>query len=152
MSWFSPYRWLLLGGLLIALILGYHAWKDHQQNVGYERARSEYTAAALIEQAKNAKITAQWQKQKDEALHNANERAIKAKADAERLRVTNGGLRNELIRARGQLSSASCDSVRRHAAALNTVFEQCTREVEDLAGAASGISSDTLILQQAWPK
>lgn len=152
MSWFSPYRWLLLGGLIIALILGYHAWKDHQQDIGYERARSEYTAAALIEQTKNAKITAAWQKQKDEALHDANERAIQSKADAERLRTTNGGLRNELARARGQLSGASCDSVRRHATALNTVFEQCTREVEDLAGAASGIAVETLMLQQAWPK
>lgn len=152
MSWFSPYRWLLLGGLLIALILGYHAWKDHQQDIGYERARSEYTAAALIEQEKNHKITAQWQKQKDEALHDANERAIQAKADAERLRATNGGLRNELARARSQLSTASCDSVRRHAAALNTVFEQCTIRYSDLAESSQGIASDALILQQAWPK
>lgn len=152
MSWLSPYRWLLAAGLIAAFIAGYFAWADHQQDIGYERARSEYTAAALIEQQKSAKITADWQKQKDEAINDATTRAIKAKSDADRLRATNGGLRNELASARGQLSSASAETVRRYAATANTVFDECAREVEGMAGQLESIASDALTLYQAWPK
>ena len=46
LKWLDPGRWLLLGGLLVALWLGYHAWADHQQDIGYQRARGEYAAQA----------------------------------------------------------------------------------------------------------
>lgn len=152
MNWLVPKEWLLIALFCAAALVGVKFWESRLIDEGRSLERADNNQRLIAEQAKAAEKTAAWQKQKDEALHDANERAIKAKADAERLRVTNGGLRNELAAARGQLSSASCDSVRRHAAALNTVFEQCAREVEDLAGAASGIASDTMILQQAWPK
>lgn len=152
MSWLSPYRWLLMAGLIATLIAGYFAWANHQQDIGYERAKSEYTAAALIEQQKSAKITADWQKQKDEAINHATTRAIKAKADADRLRSVNGGLRDDLASARSQLSSASEDAVLKYSATLNTVFGECSAEVERLAGEASGHASDSLMLQQSWPK
>lgn len=152
MSWLSPYRWLIIGGLIAALIAGYFAWANHQQDIGYERARSEYTATALIEQQKSAKITADWQKQKDEAINDATSRAIKAKADADRLHAVNGGLRDDLASARSQLSSASTDSLRRYAATANAVFGECAREVESMAGQLESIASDALTLHQAWPK
>lgn len=47
MSWLNPTRWLLYGGLLLALLVGYAAWERHIEAKGYERAQAEYTAAAL---------------------------------------------------------------------------------------------------------
>ena len=152
MSWLSPYRWLLVAGLIAALIAGYFAWADHIGDIREIQVRKEYTDAAAVKAEENRKITAAWQKQKDEALHEANERAIKAKADADRLRATNSGLRDELTASRGKLSGASCDSVRNYAATLSDVFEQCAGRYSDMAGKADGHSIDSLTLEKAWPR
>ena len=45
MSWLNPGRWLLIGGLLAALWLGYGAWAAHQQGIGEARATVAYNAA-----------------------------------------------------------------------------------------------------------
>ena len=68
------------------------------------------------------------------------------------LRVASDSLRNDLSTNRGQLPSASCDSVRKHAATLTTVFEQCSGRLEPLARDAQGHASGSVMLQQSWPK
>jgi hypothetical protein len=45
MSWLNPGRWLLIGGLMAALWLGYGAWAAHQQGIGDARATARYNAA-----------------------------------------------------------------------------------------------------------
>ena len=91
----------------------------------------------------------------------------KAKADAERnhqVRLTamarsaaaarneRDGLRDELAASRLQLPDASCTAVRDHAATLNTVLGRCTDRLERMAEAASGHATDSLKLQESWPK
>lgn len=49
MSWLSPYRWLLVGGLILALTLGYFAWADHIGDVREAKIRAQFA-----EQAKKA--------------------------------------------------------------------------------------------------
>jgi hypothetical protein len=46
MSWLSPYRWLLIGGLILALTLGYFAWADHIGDVREEKIRAQYAEQA----------------------------------------------------------------------------------------------------------
>jgi len=152
MDLLSPYKWLLWLGLIAALVAGYYTWADHIGDIREIQVRKEYSDAAMIKAEENRKIAAAWQKQKDEALNEANERAIKAKADADRLRATNNGLRDELAASRGKLSSASCDSVRNYAATLSDVFEQCTSRYSDMAGKADSHSIDSLTLEKSWPR
>lgn len=151
-EWLNPMRWLLLLGLAIALWLGYHAWADHIGDVREAQvvAKSEKLRAA--ENARNAQITADMQKRKDDALTEANTRALANKAAADRLAAVNRGLRNDLADQRRDLSTASLDAVRKYAATANAVFEGCSAEVERLAGEAAGHASDSLMYQRAWPK
>lgn len=44
LSLLSPGRWLLAGGLALALFLGYRAWAGHQQGIGEARATAHYSA------------------------------------------------------------------------------------------------------------
>lgn len=46
LAWLSPTRWLLMLGACLALWAGYHAWTAHQQDIGYNRAQTEYAAQA----------------------------------------------------------------------------------------------------------
>lgn len=79
------------------------------------------------------------------------DRLADLRRDLARTRSTADGLRNDLSAARSALSTASCDSVRQHATTLNSVFGECTVEVERLAGQAQGHAVDTLKLLDAWP-
>lgn len=152
LEWLNPGRWMLYAALAGALVLGYFAWADH---IGDKRealvvAKIEKLRAA--ENARNAKITADLQKRKDDALTEANTRALANKAAADRLAAINRGLRNDLADQRRDLSTASLDAVRKYAATANAVFEGCSAEVERLAGEAAGHASDSLMYQAAWPK
>ena len=42
----SPTRWLLLACCVAALVWGYFAWADHQQDIGYDKAKAEYSRQA----------------------------------------------------------------------------------------------------------
>ena len=54
MDWLNPGRWLLAGGLILAAVLGYNAWADHQQDIGEARANARWQQATdeLKEQAR----------------------------------------------------------------------------------------------------
>lgn len=152
MSWLSPYRWLLVGGLILALVLGYFAWADHIGDAREAQVLAKIEKQRSAENAKNAQITAAWQKGKDDELTEANKRAQANKAAADKLAAVNRGLRDDLTDQRRKLSTASLDAARKYAAAANSVFAECSREVERLAGEAAGHSSDSLMYQRAWPK
>jgi hypothetical protein len=56
MSWLNPGRYLLIGGLLAALWLGYGAWAVHQQGIGEARATVTYNAAIDKQKAKAGQL------------------------------------------------------------------------------------------------
>lgn len=152
LAWLSPGRWLLYLALAGALVVGYFAWADHIGDIRETKVLAKIEKQRAAENAKNAKITANWQKGKDDALKDANQRALDNKAAADKLSALNRGLRDELTDQRRKLSTASIDAVRQYAATASSVFGECSAEVERLAGEASGHASDSLMYQRAWPK
>lgn len=117
------------------------------------RARDEAIHQAQIAAEKAARVKEQsLQSKVTEAINAASEREKKSKVAAAAARAATDSLRDDLTAARSQLSSASLVSLRSHAATLNAVFGECTREVERLAGAAEGHASDALTFEKAWPK
>jgi hypothetical protein len=144
---------LILAGVVgVASATGTYLYtRNHYETKLAERAAehanqlAEATANALAE-------TKRLQAAKDAALKAAaNRNASLARAAAD-LRHERDGLRDELASASIALPNASCASVRDHAAALNTVFGQCAAAIERLASQADGHASDSLTLQESWPK
>jgi len=126
------------------------------QGARYEREialqRSE-RLALLAEAHANAKLeTERLAKAKDDAERLAQARQSALARSVAAVRVERDGLRDELAAARSQLPDASCASVRDHAATLSTVLGRCTDRLERMAEAASGHASDSLKLQQSWPR
>ncbi|MEO8021054.1 hypothetical protein [Polaromonas sp.] len=56
LAWFNLGRWLMLLALAGALTLGYFAWADHQQDIGYGKARAEYAKQAKDVDDKRAAV------------------------------------------------------------------------------------------------
>lgn len=150
----SPRIWLAIG-LAVALAVSHGmAYKS-----GRVAVRAQWDAEKALQLKQAIELQSQYrQKEQEHAqrLSDAQQAARKREnllhSQLATLRVASDSLRNDLSTNRGQLPSASCDSVRKHAATLTTVFEQCSGRLEPLARDAQGHASDSLMLQQSWPK
>jgi hypothetical protein len=85
MSWLNPGRWLLIGGLLAALWLGYGAWAAHQQGIGEARATATYNAAIDKQKTKAGQLL---QAETDRA-NAATSKLIELKTEREKQDVEN---------------------------------------------------------------
>jgi hypothetical protein len=123
-----------------------------RQKTAMAELKTEYATkqARAVEKAHAETIRLQSIKDNAEKLAQARQSALSRAAAA--VRVERDGLRDELAASRLQLPEASCTSVRDHATTLSTVLGRCTDRLERMAEAASGHASDSLKLQQSWPK
>jgi hypothetical protein len=152
LSWLNPYRWLLAGGLIAALALGYVAWARHMQGIGYDKATAEYTAVALVaSEAARAKESA-WQAQLTKAQNEATKRQKTLAADADALRTERNGLRDDLAAVRASVPGLTRTALERYANASADVFDHCVREYSGLAQDADRLASQRQTLIDAWPK
>jgi hypothetical protein len=102
MDWLNPGRWLLYAAFIGALLLGYNAWADHQQDIGEARANTRWQQATdemkakardklAAETAKAGKATDELRKFKD-AQELKDAQASKTVADLrQRLAAVPGG-------------------------------------------------------------
>jgi hypothetical protein len=150
-------NWRLWVAVALAAVLAFThtlAWRS-----GSAHTQARWDAAKVIQQqaladaekASRAKEQA-LQLKVTEAVNAAAKRTQQAQAATAAVRRTADSLRGQLAAARADLPRATSDAVRAYAATLNTVFGECTAEVERLAAAAAGHASDALTLEQAWPK
>ena len=150
----SPRLWLAIG-LAVALAVSHGmAYKS-----GRVAVRAQWDAEKALQLKQAIELQSQYRQKEQEhaqrlsdAQQAARKRENLLQSQLATLRVSADSLRDDLSSYRSQLPGASCDAVRSHAAALNTVFGECSRAIEGLAGQAQGHASDALTLQQAWPK
>jgi len=109
-----------------------------------EQVRIAEQAARAKEQTLNTKI--------NEARNAATKRETTLRTDLAAAGRTADGLRDTLYSFSSKLPSASLDACRRDAAALASVLADVERAGRDMAEAAQGHASDSLMYQEAWPK
>lgn len=68
MSWLNPGRWLLYGGLVLALVLGYMEWAEHQREIGRNEMRDQYASQAKTTDDKRAAVSAPIAEQNAKAV------------------------------------------------------------------------------------
>jgi len=87
-----------------------------------------------------------------QAQNAANQRVAAARRDSADSYARYLGLHDDLAAAKLLLSTASADAVRKYADASGVVFDQCVGRYREVAQSAQGHASDTMTLQDAWPK
>jgi multidrug efflux pump subunit AcrA (membrane-fusion protein) len=139
------YRHMAIGALaLAAMAWAYVKGAEHE-----ERAN----AAMLVkQQAQSAEQTATWQRRKDDALRNAQDRATKNEAAAASARSESERLRIQLASSRRELPNIARDALDGYASTLSDVFGECSAEYQALAGEVGAVASDRQTLIDAWPK
>jgi len=136
-----------------ALIAGIAGWTANGWRLNAQIDRMVADHATQLAKA-NADALARYaamEKQKQEAVNEANRiaqrnarAAASARADAQRLR-------NQIATA-DSVSTATVTSLRNYTTTLGVVFGECIGEVEGLAKAADGHAFDSRTLRQAWPQ
>lgn len=134
-------------GLLIALAYAYFWHEDRIREVyqqGYAAAEAKDRAAAQI-------LTLKLQKEKDDAVKQAEARTAALQVSLARSRADADRLRNLLSDAGQRIATASAEAVREYALVADEVFGQCVREYQDVAAKADGHAADVQTLIDAWP-
>jgi hypothetical protein len=146
----DPYRWLI-GGLLIAgaaSAFGWYRYSLIQQ--GHAKAIAEVQSQAADQLKRAIEQSANLQEVKDEAIQNATIRAQKNASAAASTRSELGRLRQS-VADRPSVSGDSCAASVDRAAALGSVFGDCSTTLVGMAEKADGHASDAVTLFDAWP-
>jgi len=140
---------LLGAGAALALVSG--GWLAYERVVtradaqGYARAKGEGALETL-------KLEARWQKEKDDAVHQAELRKAAAEAAAAATAAANQRLSGLLSSATGRIATASAAAVREYAITANSVFGECKDRYTEVGAKAQGHANDVSTLMDAWPK
>ena len=150
----SPRLWLAIGLAVILAASHGFAYKS-----GRAAVRAQWDAEKALQLKQTIELQSQYRQKEQEhaqrlsdAQQAARKRENLLQSQLATLRIASDSLRDDLGTYRSQLPGASCDAVRKHATALNTVFGECSRAIEGLAGKAQGHASDALTFERAWPR
>jgi hypothetical protein len=119
---------------------------------GAEHEEQKNAVSLIKQQAVSIEQAATWQRRKDDALRNAQERATKNEAAASSARTESERLRIQLASIKRDVPTIARDAVNGYAAALADVFGECSSEYQALADETGRIASDRQTLIEARPK
>ena len=155
-SFLRPYKYVIDVALVLALVatfaFGVHTFALHNQRIGEDRVQAQWDRAqtAALEAQRLREI--QFQKEKDDAVNQAQKSIQAANAGAaaaaESGRVLHSTIETILARSPGD----PADATRKYTAALAAVLDQCQAAYGQMAKTADGHAIDSLTYQKAWPK
>ena len=136
--------------LIVGIAAGWttNGWRLNGQ---IDRLKADYSQALATAGQNAINEAVRLQKQKDEAINEANKIAQRNAQAAVDARTQLDRLRRQLANA-PSLSSSTCASTRDYAATLATVFGECATRIGEMAKDADGHAADSRTLEKAWPK
>lgn len=155
----DPRLWLALA-LAIAAAFGAGYWRGDKAGQAQVQGLWAAEKATQLTQARerdaeNRQIEQRRQSLVMEANNAARKRETVLRGAASAARSELDGLRDDLNTARtarGDLPGNSCQAERFRISTLETVFGQCAGRLAGMAEIADRHASDSLMLQEAWPR
>ena len=138
----------LVAAIIGAAVAGFAAWEVQDARIA--RIKTQYAEAQGQATAQAMATTAQMQKDKDDAIQQAQERAQQNAAAAAAARRAADGLRAQLASAQ-RIASATPAAVAEYATTSGELLAECGAEITELAAKADGHANDVRTLIEAWP-
>ena len=154
MALLSPKAWLALALSAILAFAGLFLYRSGAASVRtqWDAAIIQQQALAAAQEADNRRLEAKRQTNVIEAQNAQTKRTQGLQVAAAGARAESLGLRDTIATIRASLSSTPGDASSNAASAAAGLLAECGAAYQELAGASDGHYSDTLMLQQAWPK
>lgn len=146
--------------LLAAAIAATGAWTAQSWRMGaqvqasktaLESLKREHAESLTRATASALNATLAWQKEKDDALDRAQQRAKIQAASAAAARRERDSLRNTLATASLRLPDAAPSACVEYATASSGLLDQCAAALADVAAKADGHVNDVRTCREAWP-
>lgn len=146
--------------LLAAILAATGTWHVQGWRLGEQAQASKTTLETLKREHAEAltratagalNATIAWQKEKDDALDRAQQRAKTQAASAAAARRDADSLRDTLAAASLRLPGAAPAACTEYATAASGLLDQCTAAYQELAAVATGHAGDARTLLDAWP-
>ena len=147
--------------LLSAAVAATGAWTaqswrmDAQVQAGktaLETLRREHAEALTRATGAALNATIAWQKEKDDAIDRAQQRAKSQAANAAAARTERDSLRNTLAAASLRLPGSAQSACIEYGAAVGGLLDQCAAQHQELARSCDGHVSDVRLMLDAWPR
>lgn len=147
-------RLAAIAALVAGLLGAAGSWQVQgwRYSVQITELKAEHQAEIQIANERALQAERMTNQRLTEARNAAAKREQDLRRDGDALRDNFDRLRDQAAATRRNLSTATPDAARATAAAATELLESCAREYQAVARAADGHSSDTLTLQQSWPK
>ena len=138
-----------------ALAWGAQSWRmDAQVQSGktaLETLKREHAESLTRATASALNATIAWQKEKDDAIDRAQQRAKAQAHSADIARRERDSLRNTIAAASLRLPDATPSACTEYGAAVSGLLNQCAAAYQELAAVADGHVSTIRLMQEAWP-
>jgi Skp family chaperone for outer membrane proteins len=144
----------LIVGVASAVVAGLVGWTANgwRLNAKIDNMVAQHSSESA-KASKEALIKyAEMERNKQNAINEANKRAQQNAAAAASARLERDRLREQVNANTASLSTATCPSIRAYASTLSTVFQECVGQLEQVAKDADGHSTDSRALTEAWPQ
>lgn len=146
----------LLGAVLAAVGTWYvQAWRLGEQvqagKTALETLEREHAESLTRATASALNATGRWQKEKDDAIARAQERAKIQAANAAAARLERDRLRDTHASASLRLPGAAHGACTEYATAAGGLLDQCAAAYQELAAVADGHALDARTLTESWP-
>jgi len=154
MALLSPKVWLALALSAILAFAGLFLYRAGAASVRtqWDAAIIQQQAMASAQEADNRRLEAKRQTNVIEAQNAQTKRTQSMQITLANSRAAVDGLRNDLAAITTNLPGPAENASNIAASTIARLFDQCSTAYRDMAGAAQGHYSDTLTLQQAWPR
>ena len=153
---------VLVGVVMVGMIALVKHWEAGIEQRGYDKAVAEYQVQKEQALAEAQAVAKNWRTKYEQAT----DEIVAKSAEIARLSALNraavgdiGRLRDKLRTATDLLPRDSVAACAKSLAAVSAVLGECSREVEEYAGAygtlaadADGHAADVRMMEAAWPK
>ena len=144
----------LIVGVASAVVAGLAGWTANgwRLNAKIDRMVAEHSVAAAKANQEALDRYASMERNKQNAINQANQLAQQNAVAAASARDERDRLRQQIAVNAGSLSTATLASTRNYSTALSTILSECSERLETLAKNADGHALDSRTLMNAWPR
>ena len=137
----------------VALIgFAVHRLDMSRQEIGYQRAVSEYNVKLLAAQADARAQEMAWQAKQKQEQEKTNDQLLARDAAYAALSRTTDSLRNAATNYGNGLPDDTLSACRARAATLADVFGECAERLVEMGKSADGQFIDAVSCRGEWPK
>lgn len=146
--------WFVMGLVASFALIGAGSYRAGKRNVQakWNAEKVVQVKAAADAEVENRRIESKRQTGVIDAQNAQVKRTAVLQADAASSRATVDSLRDTIRTTTASLPSRSASATSEYAAASSQLLTECSANYAEVARQADGHASDSLMLQQAWPK